>query len=534
MRLEKLLEEVARRDPDRAAIWQPGGPEGSWASYGELDRRASAIARRLRELGLEPGDRVAALLDNSHEWVASHFAVLKAGGVNVPLSTDLGARALAQILEHSGARALIAGRRYASVFDQIPKDSALPRLVLWDAPAVPDLADPRGLQHLLLSDPNPTQLDAEPLAALAVPAAPAAPAESDQALAAIIYTSGSTGQPKGVMLSHANLAASTESTVQYLGLTERDRMLVVLPFYYIYGLSLLYTHFWVGGSLLLDNRFAYPNVVLDTMAKREATGLAGVPSTFMLLLQKSTLKKRTFPRLRYVTQAGGAMAPTIQREVHQAFAPAQLFIMYGCTEAAPRLSYLDPDLLPKKWGSIGRAVPGVHLAVADDQGQPVARGEVGQIVARGANIMLGYWKDPEGTAEVLRDGLYFTGDLAREDEDGCLFIVGRSREILKVGGNRVSPKEIEETMLGFPGVAEVAVVGIDDPVLGEAAVAFVVRAEPGTVEEGDLRNFLKELLPSFKVPKLIRFRDSLPKSPAGKVLKPRLREEAAAEAPGPS
>lgn len=503
MRLERLLEDIAERDPHRAAVWQPGGSAGIWATYGELDARASALARRLRQLGLDAGDRVASLLDSSPAWVVAHFAVLKANAVNVPLSTDLGAAALAHILEHSGARALIIGRRYARLLDQLPAGGRRPELILWDPPATIDVTEGR--------------VD------------PASP-RSDRELAAIVYTSGSTGEPKGVMLSHRNLSSSTESTVEYLGLTERDRVLLVLPLHYIYGLSVLYTHLRAGASLLIDHRFAYPNVVLDTLAEHEATGFAGVPSTFTLLLHKSTLKKRRFPSLRYVSQAGGAMAPVIQQEVQRVFAPARLFVMYGCTEAAPRLSYVEPERLPEKWGSIGRAVPNVDLFVADETGRPVARGETGEIVARGPNIMVGYWKDAEGTAEVLRDGLYFTGDLAREDADGFLFIVGRKREILKVGGHRVSTKEIEEAVLAFPGVAEAAVVGVDDAVLGEAPVAFVVSAGGVTVGEAELRNFLKERLPSYGVPKSVRPRAALPKSAAGKINKLLLREEAAQQA----
>ena len=174
-------------------------------------------------------------------------------------------------------------------------------------------------------------------------------------------------------------------------------------------------------------------MALDTLQETEATGFAGVPSTFAILLSKSTLRKRTFPHLRYVAQAGGAMAPSLQKEVAEAFHPAKLFIMYGCTEAAPRLTYLDPDALPTKWGSIGRAIPDVEIVLAE---------ETGEIMARGPNIMMGYWKDPQGTAEVIRNGWYFTGDLGREDEDGFLFVVGRSKDIIKAGGNRVSAQEI--------------------------------------------------------------------------------------------
>lgn len=495
MKIPELISRVAAVDPARPAIWQPGGPEGVWASYGELEQRSSAMAAELVGLGLSPGDRVAMLLDSSIDWVVAQMAVLKAGAVCVALNTELGGAALAQVVGHAEAACLLVNRRYAPLAAALPLGGPVVLLLSPEGSLDrqgADLIRPRGL-------PGPPDL------------------------AAIIYTSGSTGIPKGVMLTHDNLLSSTRSTVEYMGLVAADRMMVVLPFYYIYGLSLLYTHLWVGGSVVLDHRFAYPNVVLDTMSKREVTGFAGVPSTFILLLQKSTLRKRSFPRLRHVTQAGGALAPALQQEVRAAFQPARLFIMYGCTEAAPRLSYVPPELLPEKWGSIGRAVPGVELSLVDEDGRAVPLGDTGEIAARGPNIMVGYWRDPVGTAEVLRDGRYLTGDLARADGDGCLFIVGRKREILKVGGHRVSPLEIEESLYGFPGVVEAAVVGVEDPVLGEAAMAFVVGAAGQTLEAEEILRFLKERLPAFKVPRSVRQLEALPKNQAGKVQKAALR-----------
>jgi acyl-CoA synthetase (AMP-forming)/AMP-acid ligase II len=350
-------------------------------------------------------------------------------------------------------------------------------------------------------------------------------------LASIVYTSGSTGKPKGVMLSHLNLVSNTKSTVSYLRLQETDRIMVVLPFHYIYGTSLLYTHLAVGGSLVIENRFLYPNVVLDAMDQQKVTGFSGVPSTFMLLLNKSTLNSRKFESLRYVTQAGGGMAPSIQMQVQKAFDPAQLFIMYGSTEAAPRLTYLEPRDLPRKWGSIGKAVPNVEVFPADSHGQKVPQGTVGEIVARGSNIMMGYWRDEQGTAEVLRNGLYFTGDIGREDSEGFLYIEGRAKDIIKVGGNRVGAREIEEKILELEGVAEVAVIGVEDPILGEAIKAFVAAKDGHLLVEADLKAQLQKSLPTFKLPKWIVFRPELPKSAAGKILKSKLRQEAAGQTP---
>jgi acyl-CoA synthetase (AMP-forming)/AMP-acid ligase II len=318
--------------------------------------------------------------------------------------------------------------------------------------------------------------------------------------------------------------SNTRSITEYLGLSPADRIMAVLPFYYIYGKSLLNTHFYVGGSVVVDNRFLYPNVILQTMKEQEVTGFAGVPSTFTILLSRSNLRSQTFPKLRYVTQAGGAMAPAVQKEIAETFAPAKLVIMYGATEASARLSYLDPAELPRKWGSIGKAIPNVDLFCADEGGRPLATNVEGEIVARGSNIMSGYWNHPEETDKVFRNGLYYTGDIGVMDEDGFLFVVGRTKDMIKIGGNRVSAKEIEEAIHEHPAIVEVAVVGIPDEVLGEAPRAFLVVKEgyQGKIKE-DLVEFLKERLSFYKIPKSFEIKDSLPKNESGKIQKLKLR-----------
>jgi long-chain acyl-CoA synthetase len=300
--------------------------------------------------------------------------------------------------------------------------------------------------------------------------------------------------------------------------------MVVLPFYYIYGKSLLNTHFFVGGSVVIDNRFLYPNVVLQTMQNQGVTGFSGVPSTFTILLRRSNLKTHKFERLRYLTQAGGAMAPVIQKEVVEAFAPAKLFVMYGATEASARLSYLDPGDLPRKWGSIGKAIPNVDLFVADAAGNPLPAGEEGEIVARGSNLMPGYWNHPGETKKVLKNGLYYTGDLGKMDDEGFIFIVGRRKDMIKIGGNRVSAKEIEDAIYEHPEVVEAAVIGLPDDILGEAPKAFLVvkkSCKESIAEE--LSVFLQQRLAIYKIPKFYEIRDSLPKSESGKIQKLKLK-----------
>jgi len=327
------------------------------------------------------------------------------------------------------------------------------------------------------------------------------------------------------MLTHLNVVSNTISIIKYLRLTEDDRIMVVLPFYYIYGQSLLTTHFCVGGSLVIENRLVYPQIALETMKSMEATGLAGVPSTFLILLNRTNVRKFEFPALRYVTQAGGAMAVKTQKEVAKVFKNAEVFIMYGATEAAPRLSYVPPERLHEKWGSIGIPLDNVEVFVADGHGRKLAAGEEGEIVARGSNIMAGYWRDAHATAEAIKHGLYFTGDKGVTDEDGYMFVVGRKKDIIKSGGFRISSKEIEEALLENDDIHEVAVVGVVDEIFGEAIKAFIVPKSGIKIGLDAVKKQLKKLLPPYKHPKYFEISKSLPKNESGKIMKTKLVEK---------
>jgi acyl-CoA synthetase (AMP-forming)/AMP-acid ligase II len=246
----------------------------------------------------------------------------------------------------------------------------------------------------------------------------------------------------------------------------------------VYGLSLLHTHLAVGGSLVIENRSAFPNVVLASMRQHEVTGFAGVPSTFTLMMYRSSLPETDLPHLRYVTQAGGAMPTSRITEWLERGPKADFYVMYGATEAAARLTYLPPAALHRKLGSIGRPIPGVSIAVVDGQGQAVQPGTVGELIASGENISPGYWNNAEETARRFSSLGYHTGDLGYADEDGYLFLVGRKHDMIKVGANRVGAKEIEDILHEHPAVHEAAIVGAAHDLLGEAPVAFVAMRNP--------------------------------------------------------
>ena len=505
MQVHNFLENSAKNYPQKRAVWF----EKEWFTYGEIDSKSAKLCSYLVNNGIKKGDRVALLLDNSIDYIIAYFGILKAGAVVVGLNTELSISLIGYKLINSRSKIVITGRKYIDKFIEVRKalNGTLTNVIV-DKPLITisqnNLVN-NNLEHIYYSEEEASSVRT-----------------IDLDLAEIVYTSGSTGQPKGVMLTHLNLTSNMYSIVKYLHLTENDRIMVILPFNYIYGKSLLLTHFLAGGSVVIDNRFTYPNLVLETMQKTEVTGFAGVPSSFSILLSRSNLDQIKFDSLRYITQAGGAMAPALQEAVAEIFSPAKLYVMYGATEAAPRLSYLEPEMLRSKLGSIGKPVDNVELKILDIDGSVVAQGKTGEIAARGSNIMKGYWKDPVGTEKVFCNGYYLTGDLGKKDQDGYFYVVGRKNDFIKSKGYKVSAKAIEENIMEFDGVQEVAVTSIPDEELGEAIKAYIVPQKNVQLKQNEIRDFLREKLASYKIPKYILFVNSLPKNKSGKILKKEL------------
>jgi long-chain acyl-CoA synthetase len=329
---------------------------------------------------------------------------------------------------------------------------------------------------------------------------------------------------KGVMVTHQNILTNTEDILSYTRIGPDDRAMAVLPFHYCYGTSLLHTHLMAGGSLVLNNRFMFPEKVLDEMEEKRCTGLAGVPATYQILLRRTHFLERKFPALRWLQQAGGRLPNPLIREIRRAFPPVKLFVMDGQTEATARLSYLPPDGLDDKLGSIGRGLPHTRLEVLRPDGSPVQPGadEIGEIVASGENVTSGYWGDPDETARYFRNGKLYTGDMARVDADGFIFIAERARDFIKAMGYRVGPKEVEEVLAEMPEVVEAAVVGVPDDLWGEAIKAFVVTVRPGQLTADGVRSHCLQRLPNYKIPEHVEFLASLPKLSSGKVDKEQL------------
>jgi acyl-CoA synthetase (AMP-forming)/AMP-acid ligase II len=352
---------------------------------------------------------------------------------------------------------------------------------------------------------------------------PTTPRWDDQQDAALMFTSGTTAEPRAVRITHRNLQANTSSIIQYLDLNAADRMLAVLQFYYCFGASLLHTHLRAGGSVVLANSFVYPEVVLDLLEETQCTGLAGVPSTFQTLLRNSTFLKRQIKSLQKVQQAGGKLQNVLIQELVQAVPNGQVYVMYGQTEATARLSYLEPELLGTKLGSIGRGIPGVTLRVMDDSGAEVKPGEVGEIRAWGDNISPGYFNELEASAQKFVDGALRTGDLATVDEDGFIYVVDRKADFIKSFGYRVSSQQVEGCIVELSEVLAAAVIGEPDLVRGEAIKAFVVLHQGSLLTAENIIGHCTARLASYMVPQEVVFIEQLPTNAHGKIVKTELR-----------
>lgn len=505
MLLHNLLTAAARATPDAPVLIE----RERRVRYADLEELTSRCAHLFHECGVGAGERVIVALENGAEMVGAYLGAMRAGGVAVPLPAGPRSDRLPAAIADCAPRVVVVDDATARAFGPAGRFDGVPHV-------------------FVLSDTPPPPYDSFTAAAARAGGSGQANHGTDTDLAAVIYTSGSTGEPRGVMLTHRNLVTNARSIVTYLGLTAADRVMCVLPFNYVYGLSLLHTHLMVGGSIVVENRGAFPNVVLDGMAEHRVTGFAGVPSTFTLMLHRSRIDEVSLPHLRYVTQAGGGMPPAKIAEWLQRGPKVDFYVMYGATEASARLTFLPPEDLARKPRSIGRAIPGVEIRVLTHDGRVAAPGESGELVARGQNIAQGYWRRPDETALRFGPDGYRTGDLGYADDEGFLFLVGRQHDMIKVGANRVGVREIEDVLHDHAVVSEAAVVPAFHDLLGEVPVAFVVLRAPIPDVEMTLRGFVASRLAAYKVPARVVVLPELPRlTGAGKLDRIALRRLAA-------
>lgn len=514
MLLQDFLEESARRYPNKVALIH----KGDRLTYREIDDRASGLANLLRSEGIQRGDRVGIFLDNSVEAVISLFGILKADAVFLMLSPMMKAGKLGYILNNCRAKALISHTHKLRVVSE----------ALGNVPSVKFSILVGEKEKITNELPKRIPWDEMPLGSTyALHLAPSRNIDLD--LATIIYTSGSTGDPKGVMLTHLNMISAATSITTYLQNVPEDIIIDVLPLSFDYGLYQVLMAFKFGGTVVLEKSFAYPYEVIQQMVKERVTGFPGVPTIFAILLQMEDLTKFDLSRLRYITNTAAALPVEHIQRIRNLFPQAKLYSMYGLTECK-RVSYLPPEELDKRPGSVGRGMPNEEVWIVDEDGNRVGPGIVGELVVRGSNVMRGYWGDPEATDKVLRPGLLpgekvlYTGDLFKMDEEGFLYFVGRKDDMIKTRGERVSPKEVENAIYGLPEVAEVAVIPVPDDILGQAIKAYVVPRNGVSLTEKNVLAQCKKELEEFAIPKYVEFRSSLPRTSSGKIDKLALKQ----------
>ncbi|SPE58847.1 AMP-dependent synthetase and ligase [Verrucomicrobia bacterium] len=506
MLIQGFLQNCAARLPDKVAL--VCGDQRF--TYAQLEGMANRLANALRDLGVGRGSRVVLYLNNSPELVVAIFAVLKAGGVFVAINRTTKPDKLVSIVNNCQAT--------VAVLDARARAQGTADRLLAEATSVQNIVV-CGTRTNAASNGHPRYRD---LSTILSASSEQAPREEsiDLDLACLIYTSGTTGESKGVMSDHSNVVFVTNSIVQYLKNVESDVVLNVLPLAFSYGLYQLMAMFAVGGTLVLEESFAFPDLVLERMAQERVTGFAGVPTIYSMILSMD-LSKVDLSALRYVTNAAAGLPIEHVKRLRQVLPRVDLFLMHGLTEVA-RTMYLPPGQASVRPGSSGIPIPGTELWIENEEGRRLGPGEIGELVVRGRHVMRGYWMAPELTAQRFRPGalqgerICYSGDLFRTDEEGFFYFVSRKDDIIKSRGEKVAPREVENVLYGIQGVQDAAVIGIPDPVLGQAIKAFIVAPGAG-LTESEVISHCKAHLEDFMVPRQVEFRSELPKTGSGKI-----------------
>lgn len=508
MLVHQYLERSANRFPEKTALIC-----GSQRlTYSEINDKANRIANSLISSGFRRGDRAILHLPNTAETVITIFGVLKAGGVFSVLHPSTPLEKVAYILQETEAKALFAGSK-PSDLPNFPLDKYRPPILI----QVPSQTTPNfelegwhRFHDLLGFAPHPHHVPC-----------------IDLDLATIIYTSGSTGEPKGVMSDHSNVDFATDSIISYLENTPEDIVINFLPLSFDYGLYQLLMVFKFGGTLVLEKNFAFPAVILEKIQRERVTGFPGVPTIYATLLQMD-LSPYDLSSIRYMTNTAAALSVKHIQQIQQRFPWVRFYSMYGLTETK-RTLYLPPEQLSIRPQSVGIPIPGTEVWIEDDSGHRLPPGEVGELVVRGRHVMRGYWADAQATAERFRPGplpnerVCYTGDLFTCDEEGYFYFVARKDDVIKSGGEKVAPLEIERVISQIPEVSEVAAIGVPDPILGQAIEVYIVSKSPH-LTRNDVIQYCIAHLESFKVPREVHFVTDLPKTDSGKINKQALKE----------
>ncbi|WP_445614106.1 class I adenylate-forming enzyme family protein [Geobacillus sp. YF-1] len=504
MNISELLARQARKFPAKTAVID-GETE---LSYAEVDRMVNRLASSLARLGVGRGDKVALYMPNTKEFVVSYFAVLRLGAVVVPINARLTAAEVQYILGHSEAKLLIAHD--------------------WVHQALASLVGGSHITWIKTGEAEDGWLSLEELIGSGDPQAIVCPAKEDDE-ATILYTSGTTGRPKGVLFTHRNILTVADMIVIETKIDRQSRLLHLMPLSHSAPLHLFFVGgTYVGATHVLAPAFS-PEVLLELVERHKITHFFGAPVAYLLTAKHPRFSDYDLSSVRCWMYGGAPLSREEVRFVADCFGVERMMCLYGLTEAGPNGTYLAPEEHAEKAGSVGRyAALHCEVAIVDENGQEVAPGEVGEIVLRGEGVMKGYYKDEEKTNEAIRNGWLYTGDLARRDEDGYIWIVDRKKDVIISGGVNIYPKEVEDVLRTHPAIADVAVIGVPHPEWGETAKAFVVLSAPLASLVDECKRFLSDKLADYKIPRLYEAIAELPRNATGKVLKQALRAREAA------
>jgi len=498
------LSRTAHRFPDKNALVS----RDQHLTYCQLDEKSTNLASALILLGFKKGDRAVICLDNSPEAVISIYGILKVGGVFTVIDPKSPWLVINSIITDSAARLLITARRKLYEGDGPQFSTADSQLIIVDG----HKSSPRHYPQALIFEGLVEKLDAS----ITLPRL----LEND--LACLIYTSGSTGRPKGIICTHHNMVTAARSIIQYLENTRDDVILDVMPLSFDYGLYQIIMCFMFGGTVVLESSFAYVQDILAAIEKEKVTGFPLIPSISAMLLKLKKFPAVQLKSLRYITSTGAAWPVSHIRHFRQHLPQVKLYSMYGLSECK-RVSYLPPELIDKHPDSVGIPMPNLEVAIVDGRGHPLPAGKPGQLIVRGPTVMQGYWRDEKLTRKVFRPGRYpeerwlQTGDIFRQDENGLLYYVGRRDRQIKSFGHRINPSEIERVIAGLDGLMEVAAVSVPDEIGGEVIATFVVVKKGKKITEDQIRQFCRQYLEPYKIPRRIWWLKSLPKTANGKI-----------------
>jgi acyl-CoA ligase (AMP-forming) (exosortase A-associated) len=506
--LHQLVEDTAKRDPALVAL----SYKEQSLDYGALSRQIAAAAKAFTSLGLKRGERLGIYLEKRLEMVVAMFGAAAAGCVFVPINPVLKPRQVGYIMRDCNVRVLVTSSGRASELgEEIAASPDLFAVVLVDGAAEKNPGGPSVLQWNEV---------------MAGKGAGVPHRVIDTDVVAILYTSGSTGNPKGVVLSHRNMVAGAKSVSQYLENNSTDRILSVLPLSFDAGLSQLTTAFNVGAKVVLLN-YLLARDVIRACADEEITGMTGVPPLWIQLVELEW-PERAKQSMRYFANTGGHMPFATLQKLRAAMPRAKPYLMYGLTEAF-RSTYLDPSQVDKRPDSIGKAIPNAEILVVRPDGELCAADEPGELVHRGALVSMGYWNDPERTAErfrpapgqlkaiVMPEMAVWSGDIVRRDAEGFLYFIGRRDEMIKTSGYRVSPTEIEEVVYSTGLVGAAAAIGVPHPRLGQGIIVLATPPEGGKLDRDQLLAKCRQNMPQYMVPLQIVERAALPRNPNGKI-----------------